>query len=176
MPASYLRGFLCRLRPYRDEDVEALRALADDPLVARWMTAGFASPYTEAAARGWIAAARSDLPSRHFAIEVEGAFAGGAGLEPLAGERAGVAVLGFWLGRCYWGRGIATDAAQTLAAYGLETWKLRRLQASVFAPNLASARVLEKAGFTCEARLRNAYVQRDGTVCDELLYARLGSC
>jgi [ribosomal protein S5]-alanine N-acetyltransferase len=175
MPASYLEGALCRLRPYRDDDVDALRALADDPLVARWMTAGFASPYTEEAARAWIDAAQADLPVRNFAIEVEGAFAGGAGLEPLGGERAGVAVFGYWLGRRYWGRGIATDAARTLAAYALTSGRLRRLQASVFAPNLASARVLEKAGFTCEARLRDAYVQRDGTVCDELVYARLAS-
>jgi [ribosomal protein S5]-alanine N-acetyltransferase len=173
MPASYLDGALCRLRPYREEDREPLRALADDPLVAQWMIAGFASPSTEALARAWIVAARADIPARHFAIEVEGAFAGGAGLEPLAGEHGGMAVFGYWLGRRYWGRGIATDAARTLAAYGLESCGFRRLQASVFAPNRASARVLEKAGFTCEGRLRDAYVQRDGSVCDELLYGRL---
>lgn len=173
MPASYLEGLLCRLRPYREDDADALRALADDPLVARWMNAGFASPYTEAAACAWIAATQGDLPTRHFAIEVDGALAGGAGLEPLSGEHAGVALFGYWLGRCYWGRGIATDAARTLAAYALKSGRLRRLQASVFAPNLASARVLEKAGFSCEARLRDAYVQRDGSVCDELVYGRL---
>lgn len=173
MPVSYLDGAVCRLRPHRLDDVDALRILADDPLVARWMTAGFPSPYTEAAARAWIAAAIADEPPHHFAIEVGGEFAGGAGIEPLHGERTGVALLGYWLGRRYWGRGIATDATRTLADYALRSRGLRRLQASVFAPNRASARVLEKAGFTLEAQMRDAFVQRDGSVCDELVYARL---
>jgi [ribosomal protein S5]-alanine N-acetyltransferase len=170
---SYLDGAVCRLRPYRLDDVGALRTLADDPLVARWMTARFPSPYTEADARVWIEAAIVDVPPHHFAIEVDGALVGGAGIDPLRGEHSGAAVFGYWLGRPYWGRGIATDAARTLSDHALRLRGFRRLQASVFAPNRASARVLEKAGFTLEARFREALVQRDGSICDELVYARL---
>ena len=49
----------------------------------------------------------------------------------------------------------------------------RRAEANVFAPNKASARVLEKCGYTLEARLRSSYLQRDGSPCDELIYGRL---
>ncbi len=94
---------------------------------------------------------------------------------PHAGEHSGVAEFGYWLGCIYWGRGIATQAAQLLAAHALGERKLRRLEAHVFAPNLASARVLEKSGFVREAVLRDAYVQRDGTIVDGLLYAKLAA-
>lgn len=35
---------------------------------------------------------------------------GGAGIEPRGGSHAGVATVGYWLGKAYWGRGIATAA------------------------------------------------------------------
>ena len=170
-----LDGELCRVRSYRAGDVDALAVLAADPLVSRWMTAGFPHPYTRADAAAFVAIATAGDMPQHFAIEVDGAYAGGAGLLALAGEHRGVAQFGYWLGRRYWGRGIATDAARTLSRYGLRTAGFRRLEATVFAPNRASAHVLEKAGFTLEARLRESYLERDGTVCDGLLYARLAT-
>ncbi len=165
----------CRLRPYRRADVGALRAQADDPLVTRWMTATFPSPYTQADAQAWVDFATAQDPPQHFVIEVDGELAGAAGLEPLRGEYRGSAVFGYWLGRGYWGRGIATDAARALARFALRARGLRRLQARVFAANTASARVLEKAGFRCEGRLRESLVLRDGGVCDGLVYGRLAS-
>lgn len=97
---------------------------------------------------------------------------GGAGIEPRGGSHAGVATVGYWLGKAYWGRGIATAALRKVVE---RTFAMgyRRAEANVFAPSLASARVLEKCGFTLEARLRAAYVQRDGTPCDKLIYGRL---
>jgi len=76
------------------------------------------------------------------------------------------------LGRDYWGRGIATDAALTLSDAALRGRQLRRLEARVFAPNIASARVLEKSGFTLEGRLRAYYLDRENKVCDALSYVR----
>jgi [ribosomal protein S5]-alanine N-acetyltransferase len=141
------------------------------------MTAAFPHPYTQADAEAWVALASADDPPKHFVIEdADGAFAGAVGIMPQGGEHAGCAIFGYWLGRCFWGRGLATDAARTLAAYALSGARgLRRLEATVFAPNSASARVLEKAGFHLEGRRRAVYVQRDGSVCDGLLYGRLAT-
>lgn len=169
----FLSGAVCRLRPYRPNDVEALRATADDPLVSRWMTASFPHPYTRADAREWVARVVAEPVPQHFVIEVGGAFAGAAGAAAMQGERRGSAIFGYWLGSAFWGRGIATDAARTLARHALGAGGFRRLEAMVFAPNVASSRVLEKCGFRLEARLRDSYVQRDGSICDGLLYARL---
>jgi RimJ/RimL family protein N-acetyltransferase len=172
---SKLRGGRCSLRSYRTADAAALAALADDVAVARWMTARFPHPYTLEDARIWIAHTLGESPIDSFAIDVDGELAGGAGITPHTDERRGSAEFGYWLGRAFWGRGIATEAARLLAAHAFADRALRRLEAHVFVANHASARVLEKCGFSREAVLREAYVERDGTVRDGLLYARLRS-
>lgn len=148
-------------------------AVADDFMVARWMTRAFPHPYTLRDAELWIAHAMRDAHGRAYAIDVGGVVAGGIGIEPFDGERGGTAAFGYWLGRAYWGRGIGTDAARTLSDDALASGNLRRLDARVFAPNVASARVLEKCGFRLEATLRAFYVDRDENICDALMFARL---
>jgi RimJ/RimL family protein N-acetyltransferase len=59
-------------------------------------------------------------------------------------ERSGKREIGYWIGRRYWGRGVATKA---LAAF-LGHVRARPLYAGVAKHNLASIRVLEKCGFT----------------------------
>jgi len=56
----------------------------------------------------------------------------------------GQPLVGYWIGKQYWGKGIATRA---LAAF-LEHVKERPLYAHVAKHNIASIRVLEKCGFT----------------------------
>jgi [ribosomal protein S5]-alanine N-acetyltransferase len=168
-----LEGELCRLRPYRRGDEAAICAVANDFMVARWMTQRFPHPYARRDADDWVEQAVNDSRTRHFAIEVDGRLAGGVGFEPLEGERGGTATFGYWLGREFWGRGIATDAARTLSAHVFADTGIRRLEASVFAPNVASAKVLEKCGFVLEATLRSFFLERDGAVCDALLYVKL---
>ncbi len=137
------------------------------------MTRAFPHPYTLRDAVSWITLATSDISGRYYAIEVDGIVAGGIGVEPYRGERIGAAAFGYWLGQAYWGRGIGTDAARTLSDDALANGNLRRLEARVFAPNVASARVLEKCGFQLEATLRAFYVDRDDNVRDALMFARL---
>jgi ribosomal-protein-alanine N-acetyltransferase len=166
-------GTRCHLRTYRLADAAELTRIAGDLRVARWMTAAFPYPYTLDDARTWLAKATGDIAIDTFAIECAGQLAGGIGLMPLGGEHQGVAEFGYWLGCEYWGRGIATEAARLLAAYAFAQRGLRRIEAHVFATNHASARVLEKSGFVREAVPRRSYVERDGTVSDGWLYARL---
>jgi RimJ/RimL family protein N-acetyltransferase len=59
-------------------------------------------------------------------------------------EQAGQREVGYWIGREYWGRGIASRALATF----LDQVKARPLYAHVAKHNLASRRVLEKCGFT----------------------------
>jgi ribosomal-protein-alanine N-acetyltransferase len=172
---SFPEGALCRLRPYQPDDAPAICAVADDFMVARWMTRAFPHPYTLRDADRWIAHATSTTRALYYAIEVHGVLAGGAGVEPYGGERTGGAAFGYWLGRPYWGRGIATDAARMLADYALAGHGLRRLEAFVFDANVASARVLENCGFSCEGTLRSYYEDRAGERCDALTFARLAA-
>lgn len=73
------------------------------------------------------------------AIEVDGALAGSLG----KWERDGEAEVTYWLGREFWGRGIATEALRLL----LTELYMRPVFASVAAGNIGSARVQEKCGF-----------------------------
>jgi ribosomal-protein-alanine N-acetyltransferase len=175
LPQPPIIGERCVLRAYRDDDVAALPAIAGDLEVARWMAATFPHPYTTQDAQAWVARASNESPLDNFAIELDGALAGGVGFRPHAGERRGVAEFGYWLGRAFWGRGIATEVARLCSAYAFGERRVRRLEAHVFAPNAASARVLEKCGFVREAMMRDALTGRDGYVVDAWLYARLAS-
>jgi RimJ/RimL family protein N-acetyltransferase len=161
---------LCRLRHYRMSDRDTLLRIANDGEVARNLTDRFPHPYTEDDATRWLATCEAEgEPTRNFAVEIGGALAGGGGVEIREGERAGSAEIGYWLGRAYWGRGVATATARALSVYAFETFGLIRLEASVFGWNPASARVLEKAGFQLEGRLRQAVV-KDGQRTDLVLY------
>ena len=62
----------------------------------------------------------------------------------LSFEREGKRLVGYWLGREYWGRGLATQA---LAEF-VEELAVRPLYAEVATTNMGSIRVLEKCGFT----------------------------
>ncbi|HYL28022.1 MAG TPA: GNAT family N-acetyltransferase, partial [Candidatus Nitrosotalea sp.] len=67
-----LAGRLCRLRPYRSDDAAAVSLVADDFMVARWMTRAFPHPYSLADAEWWIAHANGGGRGRYFAVEVDG--------------------------------------------------------------------------------------------------------
>jgi RimJ/RimL family protein N-acetyltransferase len=168
-------GERCSLRPYEAGDVADLGRLANDKLVTRWMTATFRYPYTLADAEAWIARVTREDPPNAFVILVHGAFAGSVAIVPRDGEVLGTAEFGYWLGRQFWGRGIAGEAARLLADYALTDRGLRRLEAYVWEPNGASARVLEKAGFVLEGRLRDGVVDREGLVSNLLIYGRLAT-
>jgi RimJ/RimL family protein N-acetyltransferase len=65
-------------------------------------------------------------------------------------EQLGEREVGYWLGKEYWGKGIATQALEEF----LTTIKTRPLYAHVAKHNIGSRRVLEKCGFTIVAQDR----------------------
>jgi len=67
--------------------------------------------------------------------------------------------------RNYWGRGLAAKAIDLVACYAFEELKLHKLIAGVLKPNLSSKRAFEKAGFQCEALLREHSIF-NGAMCD----------
>jgi RimJ/RimL family protein N-acetyltransferase len=82
----------------------------------------------------------SDTTTVKKVILFEGQVAGNIGKF----EQSGRPLVGYWIGRQYWGKGIATKALAAL----LDEVKERPLYAYVAKHNVASIRVLEKCGFT----------------------------
>jgi ribosomal-protein-alanine N-acetyltransferase len=158
------------LRPWEWDDSQALVALANNPRIAENLRDAFPHPYTASDADRWLTVANKYEPPRNFAVAVEGAAVGGVGLVLREDVYCRSAEIGYWLGEPYWGRGIMTAAVQATIDYAFETFDICRLFAGVFDGNVASTRVLEKAGFTFEARLRQA-ITKGGRTRDELVYA-----
>ncbi len=162
---------LC-IREWEREDAPALAHHADNPAIARWMRDAFPSPYTLGDARRWIGAAIKADPRTSFPIALDGEVIGSIGVllgtdvYRLTGE------VGYWVGEAHQGKGFATRALTAFTAWAFEAYGLERVEATVFAANAASARVLEKAGFTLEGRERRAVV-KNGEMDDLLIHARV---
>lgn len=77
----------------------------------------------------------------------------------------GLPTVGYWIGREFWGRGIATRA---LAAF-LEIAAVRPLYARVVEDNLGSLRVLQKCGFVIADRERGYAAARRSEVTEIIL-------
>lgn len=60
------------------------------------------------------------------------------------------AVLGFYLARAFWGRGLATEAGRAFVNFGFGELGLKRIVTAVDTRNAASVRVLAKLGFVVE--------------------------
>jgi ribosomal-protein-alanine N-acetyltransferase len=158
------------LRSWRSNDLPSLIRYANNSAIAGFMNDQFPHPYTEETGRDFIAMASQESPLHIFAIEVEGEAVGGIGIHPRTNIERKNAEMGYWLGEPFWGRGIITEAVKQLVAYGFQTFDINRILARPFGTNLASQRVLEKAGFVLEARFEKTFF-KNGEYLDELVYA-----
>jgi ribosomal-protein-alanine N-acetyltransferase len=160
----------CVVRSFRPDDAPSIARHANDRAIWINLRDQFPSPYSLADARRWIEKVAGAEPQTHFAIVVDGAAAGSIGLHLKQDVRRRSAEIGYWLGKDFWGRGIATEAVRAVTGHALARFDLVRLYAGVFEGNQASMRVLENAGYTREARLRKAII-KDGRTMDLVLYA-----
>ncbi len=153
------------------EDAAAVAALANDVDVARFLRDRFPHPYTVAHAVEWLSSVACE-DATHFLLEVDGAVAGAIGFIPKDDEQRFVVEIGYWLGRAYWGRGIAVAAVTGLTAEIFRSRDVQRVEARVHSNNPKSMRVLEKAGYVREGVLRRAVV-KDGEILDVVVYAQV---
>jgi RimJ/RimL family protein N-acetyltransferase len=124
------------LREVVDGDLETLYEHQLDEQAATM--AGFPSRGRDAFIAHWDRI-RADPDCMTLSIVAGGELAGNLGCFPDAGKRA----VGYWIGKEFWGRGIATAALGRF----LESYDERPLHAWVLISNTASRRVLEKCGF-----------------------------
>jgi RimJ/RimL family protein N-acetyltransferase len=160
----------CLVRSWKRSDAASLVQHANNRKIWLNLRDRFPHPYTAADARLFLREIVSRVPETAFAIDVAGQAVGGIGFVPQLDVERVSAEIGYWLGEAYWGRGIVTEALTALTRYAVETHGLTRIFALPFAWNAASCRVLEKAGYTLEARLRNSAI-KDGTITDQMQYA-----
>jgi RimJ/RimL family protein N-acetyltransferase len=160
----------CIVRPWEDGDVESLHRHANNRRVSMHLRDRFPYPYELQHAKTFLAWLRQQPTPTVWAIEVDGEAVGGIGVELHQDVERVSAEVGYWLGETVWGRGIATDALRGVTAEAFSRFDLTRLYALPFADHAASVRVLEKAGYVLEGRLRQSAI-KDGKIRDQFLYA-----
>ncbi|HEY0872752.1 MAG TPA: GNAT family protein [Vicinamibacterales bacterium] len=169
-----LEGRVCVVRPWRETDAASLVEHANNINVAKNLRDRFPHPYTRKNAQEFLRYAAASPDPSNLAIEVDGVAVGAIGYVPGTDVERFSAEVGYWLGEACWGRGIVSEAVVLLTEHAFTTLNLLRLFALPFADNLASARVLEKAGYVREALLRSSCVKY-GEPRDQLLYARVNA-
>ena len=139
------------LRRFTPADVDNLVSLNADPDVMRFLTGGIPTGRDEIenellpAFLGYYE--RSDGYGFWAAIEKRtGEFLGCFYLTPQEGGAPGEVELGFRLRKSAWGKGYATEGARALIRRGFTESGVQCIVADTMAVNIASRRVLEKAG------------------------------
>lgn len=106
------------------------------------MTGRIPYPYSAQQAQHWL----TDLAEGEvvFGITLNGDLIGLCGYTANGNASAEI---GYWIGKAYWGRGYATEAARHLMEHGFTKGGIKRFECSHFTENAASARVITKLGF-----------------------------
>lgn len=151
------------LRPYVLRDAARVQSLAGDHAVAD-TTLNIPHPYEDGMAEQWIGG--------HEALFAAGTHAIYAVVDKASSELLGTvgltierrfnkANLGYWIGKPYWGRGYATEAAGLIVAYGFRELGLHRIASTHIVRNPASGRVMQKLGMQYEGTLRGDTMKWD---------------
>ena len=160
------------LRPWRLSDAADVARYADNEKIAANLRDVFPWPYSRRDAVSFVehCVRQEGRGQLARAIEVDGAAVGSISLTLGSDVYRRSAELGYRLAEPFWGRGLMTSAVAEMCREGFETWDIVRIYAEPYARNLASRRVLEKAGFTLEGTLRQC-VCKNGEMLDACIYA-----
>lgn len=158
------------LRPFTITDLDSLVKYANNPTIANNLTDKFPYPYTKENGKMFIEFATKNIPTNIFAIDINGEVCGGIGIHPQEDVHRKNAELGYWLAEPFWGNGIITKAIIQIVEYGFIHFDITRIFARPYGTNVASQRVLEKAGFIFEGRFEKTLF-KNGEFKDELIYA-----
>lgn len=158
------------LRPWQLSDLGSMVAFANNFNIAKNLTDKFPYPYTEKDGYSYLNMVRMDDPIRVFAIDIDGLGVGSIGVFPQDDIHRLNAEMGYWLAEPYWGKGIVPQAVILMVEYAFRTFPIDRIFARPFGSNIASQRVLEKAGFVLEGRFEKALI-KNGVLEDELYYS-----
>ncbi|WP_242908593.1 GNAT family N-acetyltransferase [Actinomadura terrae] len=139
-----LSGHGLVLREWRDDDLDALRELFDDPEVAHWTP--LASPFDRVAATRYLARVRDNQARGerlHLAITTDGVEPRG---EVMLNRVTGT--IGYAVGAAYRGQRLAVRALRLLTEHAHEAYRMPRVYLEIEQSNAASAAVARSAGYT----------------------------
>jgi [ribosomal protein S5]-alanine N-acetyltransferase len=143
------------IEPIALEHADAIQRLAGDPAISEMTRVP--SPYPPGGAASFIANSiegRNQGTDLVFVIKHWSVIVGACGLHD-RDKSANCFELGYWVGKPYWGKGIATEAISRLMVYCFKSLHLSMVYADCLERNAASKRVLEENGFSVVSRRQN---------------------
>ena len=161
-----------KIRHWQEKDAQAIAKYANNRKIWQNLRDGFPHPYGLEDAKDFLELVFRQEPRTYFAIASDEEAIGGIGLGIGIDVHRFTAEMGFWLAEPFWNKGIMTEAVIRFTEYSFDKFKLHRIYAEPYVSNPASAKVLEKAGYTLEGTL-HANVFKDGSVLDQRLFARV---
>lgn len=164
----------CRIRKWELSDAENLAKTLSNKKVQDNLRDGLPYPYTEQDGKDFISAMLSadENETFAFAITVDNIVIGSIGIFRQGNIHRLTAELGYYIAEAYWGKGIMTEAVRQICEYVFSKSDIIRFFAEPFAYNIASCRVLEKAGFQYEGTLRSNAL-KNGKIIDMKMYSLL---
>lgn len=164
----------CKIRKWKLSDAKDLAIALSNRKVQDNLRDGLPYPYTEQDGADYISAMLSanEDETFAFAIAADNKVVGSIGVFRQGNIHRQTAELGYYVAEEYWGRGIMTEAVKQICEYVFRISDILRIYAEPFAYNIASCRVLEKAGFQYEGTLRSNAV-KNGKVIDMKMYSLL---
>jgi len=139
------------LAPFDPADINRFIDLANDRQIAK-MVMSLPHPYTNEHAQNWLAQQESDNDNANknkdlYLFAIKDNDIGLIGMITLNRVNSGIFELGYWIGRDFWGKGFASEAAKAVLQWAESQLRVKAVSAGYFDDNPASARVLEKSGF-----------------------------
>lgn len=170
--APYSAKMICKIRKWELSDAVDLAATLSNKKIQNNLRDGLPYPYTERDGEEYISAMLSadENETFAFAVIVDDKVVGSIGVFRQENIHRQTAELGYYLAEEYWGKGIMTEAVRQICEYVFKKSDIIRIYAEPFAYNIASCRVLEKAGFQCEGTLKSNAV-KNGKITDMKMYA-----
>ena len=164
----------CSIREWIISDAGELAQMLNNKKILDNLRDGLPYPYTTQVAKEHITAmlAADKTKTFAFAIIAENKVVGSIGVFRCENIHFRTAEMGYYIGEPYWGNGIMTSAVRQVCEYVFANTDIIRIFAEPFAYNIASCRVLEKAGFQFEGLLRKNAV-KNGVVLDMKMYSLL---
>ena len=160
-----------KLRPWSLNDAQDLTSIANNKKIHDGLRDGFPHPYSLKDAEKWLKFAMelNKEQTQYFAIEYDGELAGSIGVVLKEDVYRKSAEIGYFIGEPFWNKGIVTGAIRLISDYIFDVFDRIRIYAEPYASNMASRRALEKAGYHCEAVLKNNVI-KNGKIQDSCIY------
>lgn len=163
------------LRQIEKTDAQPIYENAKDWKVSRYLS-NVPHPFRLRNARDFIKKAKVWAEKKtgyHLGIELKqtGQIIGIIGIFEID-QKHKRAVIGYWLGRKHWGKGLATEALRLMLNFGFKKLELLRIYGHVMKPNSRSSMLLKRANFRLEGKMRKHFIKK-GKRMDALVFGLL---